>query len=150
MNSTIARPATVTWTLAKPGPRGAIDLYTEILGNEIMSRRWFLILFAAFGLLLAATPVRAEKTKSLSGKIRRVEGNRITIKKSGLVSSSEVEVEMTDATKKKGQIAPGMHVQVKYREEKTAEGDPRLIAVEIEARPEYASKDARKLQKPNP
>lgn len=115
------------------------------------SRRLFLVFLAALGLVLAGgQPAAAEKTKSLSGKIRRVEGNRITIKKSGLISSKEVEVEMTDATKKRGQIAPGMHIKVKYREEKTAGGETRLIAVEVEARPEYASKDAKKLQKPNP
>jgi hypothetical protein len=113
-------------------------------------RRSALTLVAAlFGLLLAA-PALAQKTKSLSGKIRRVEGHLITIKKSGLVSSSEVEVHLTEDTKRHGQIAPGMHIKVKYREEKTAEGEKRLVAVEVEARPEYASKDARKLQKRNP
>lgn len=113
-------------------------------------RRLVLLLLAALAGLWQAAPALAEKTKSLSGKIRRVEGNLITIKKSGLVSSSEVEVHMTDDTKKHGQIAPGMHIKVKYREEKTAEGEKRLVAVEVEARPEYASKEARKLQKRDP
>jgi hypothetical protein len=119
--------------------------------NARASRRFVLALLAGFGLALAgATPLFAEKTKSLSGKIRRVEGNLITIKKSGLVGSKEVEVHLTDDTKKHGQIAPGMHIKVKYREEKTAEGETRLIAVEVEARPEFASKNAKKLQKRDP
>ena len=119
--------------------------------NAGMSRRLFLTFFAGVGLALpAALPLLAEKTESLSGKIRRVEGNLITIKKSGLVGSSEVEVRMTDNTKKHGQITPGMHIKVKYREEKDAEGETRLIAVEVEARPEFASKNARKLQKRDP
>jgi len=100
--------------------------------------------------LLLALPALAEKTKSLSGKIRRVEGNLITIKKSGLVSSSEVDVHLTDDTKTHGQIAAGMHIKVKYREEKTDSGETRLVAVEIETRPEFASKDAKKLQKRDP
>jgi hypothetical protein len=120
-------------------------------GNTAMSRRLFPIFLAGLGLALAAAlPLAAEKTKSLSGKIRRVDGNLITIKKSGLVKASEVQVHMTDDTKKHGQVAPGMHIKVKYREEKTAEGETRLIAVEVEARPEYASKDAKKLQKRDP
>lgn len=115
-----------------------------------MRRRAVLTLTTALLGLLLAAPVPAQKTKSLSGKIRRVEGNLISIKRSGLVGSSEIEVHLTDDTKKHGQIAPGMHIKVKYREEKTAEGERRLVAVEVEARPEYASKNARKLQKRNP
>jgi hypothetical protein len=115
------------------------------------SPRLVLALLVSLGLaLLGSSPLLAEKTKSLSGKIRRVEGNLVTIKKSGLVKSSEVEIHLTDDTKKHGQIAPGMHIKVKYREEKTAEGESRLIAVEVEARPEFASKNAKKLQKREP
>ncbi len=119
--------------------------------NTAASRTLVLALLAGLALALAgSSPLLAEKTKSLSGKIRRVEGNLITIKKSGLVGSSEVEVHLTDDTKKHGQIAPGMHIKVKYREEKTAEGETRLIALEVEARPEFASKNAKKLQKRDP
>jgi hypothetical protein len=115
-----------------------------------LHRRSALTLVAALLGLLLAAPALAQKTKSLSGKIRRVENNLITIKKSGLVGSSEIEMHLTDDTRKHGQIAPGMHIKVKYREEKTAEGQKRLVAVEVQARPEYASKDARKLQKRDP
>ncbi len=111
------------------------------------------MLIAVLTTALLASPLAAEKTKTLSGKVRSVEGKVITIKKSGLVSTSEVQVELTDATKTTGQVAPGMHVKVKYREEKNADGETRRIAVEIAARPEYASKEAKKLakeQKPEP
>ena len=113
-------------------------------------RRSVLPLLAALASLWLAAPALAQKTKSLSGKIRRVEGSLLTIKKSGLVNSSEVEVHLADDTRKHGQIAPGMHIKVQYREEKTAEGAKRLVALEVETRPEYASKDARKLQKRDP
>ena len=108
------------------------------------------LVLAAMLLALAAF---AGDTKSLSGKVRSVQGNVVVVKKSGLIGSSEVQIEMNDETKKTGQVAPGMHVKVKYREEKAADGGTRRIAVEIEARPEYASKKARELakeQKPEP
>jgi hypothetical protein len=105
------------------------------------------MLIAVLTMALCAPSLPAEKTKSLSGKVRRVEGNLLTIKKSGLVSTSEVQIELTDDTKTTGQVAPGMHVKVKYREEKNAAGETRLIALEIVARPEYASKEAKKLAK---
>lgn len=116
--------------------------------RDAMLRR---LVYAVLALvLLAATaglPALADGTKKLSGKVRSVEGNIIVVKKSGLIGTSEVQIEMTDETKRKGQIAAGMHVKVKYREEKAADGETRRIAVEIEARPEYASKKARELAK---
>lgn len=120
------------------------------LANPLPRRAFCLLLLAGLAVLFTGPSAHGEKLKSLSGKIRRVEGNRITIKKSGLVRSSEVTVEMTDDTKQHGQVAAGMHIEVKYREEKDDKGETRLIAVEIETRPEYASKAAKKLQKREP
>jgi len=87
------------------------------------------------------------KVKTLSGKVRAVEENRLVVKKSGLFSADEMEFVLTDDTKKTGQLAPGMHVKLKYREEKTDDGEIRRVVIEIEARPEYASKKAKKLAK---
>lgn len=97
---------------------------------------------------LAASPA-AEKTKKLSGKISKVKENVLSIQKAGLVGESYTEVETTPATKITGQLNPGLHVVVKYREEgeKNEKGERRKIAVEIETRPEYASKDAKKAAK---
>ncbi len=99
--------------------------------------------------LLFAALAAAGGTKSLSGKLRRVEGDVLTIEKKGLLSSSLVSVILEKDTKVTGQLAPGMHVQVKYREEKDpdAPGKLRKVAVQIEARPEYATKDAREAAK---
>lgn len=96
--------------------------------------------------LLCASLTSAEKTRKLSGKIRTVEANLLRIQKAGLVSESYVEVETNSATKISGQIKPGLHITVKYREvqAKDASGERRKIALEIETRPEYASKEARK------
>lgn len=99
--------------------------------------------------MLAAAPAHAEKTKKLSGKIRTVAENILRIQKAGLVSESYVEVETTPQTKISGQLKPGLHITVKYREEgeKDSEGQRRKIAVEIETRPEYASKEAKRAAK---
>lgn len=84
-------------------------------------------------------PSQAGGTKTVSGKLRAIHENTLTIENPGLFSASTVEIEMNDATKKSGQLAPGVHVKVKYREE-----GGRKIALEITARPEYASKAAKK------
>lgn len=112
-----------------------------------MLRRVVLLIFA---LALVAVPCgAAEKTKKLSGKIRTVKENILSIQKAGLVGESYIEVETTSATKVLGQIKPGLHITVKYHEEgeKDASGERRKIAVEIETRPEYASKEAKKAAK---
>ena len=102
-------------------------------------------------LLCACLPASAaaEKTKKLSGKISKVKENVLSIQKAGLVGESYTEVETTPATKITGQLKPGLHVIVKYREEgeKNENGERRKIAVEIETRPEYASKEAKKAAK---
>ena len=100
-----------------------------------------LLLGAALG-LLPVTASLAEGTKTISGKLRSVKGNVLTVQKKGLASSSLVEIEMDDKTRVTGQVAQGMHVKVKYR----GEGD-RRIALEIEAWPEHASKAAREASK---
>lgn len=118
-----------------------------------LSRMSAYLLALVAAVLFIAQPVNGEKTKTLSGKVRAVKENRMVVQKSGLLSESEVEIELTDTTKKTGQLAPGMHVKVKYREEKTPAGETRRIALEIAARPEYASKEAKRLakeQKPQP
>lgn len=96
-----------------------------------------------------AASAGAEKTKKLSGKIRKVKDNVLNIQQAGLVGESYTEVETTPATKITGQLNPGLHITVKYREEgeKNEKGQRRKIAVEIETRPEYASKEAKKAAK---
>ena len=98
-------------------------------------------------LLLLAGALLADSTKTVSGKLRSIKDNVLVIQKSGLVSTSTEEIEMNEATKKIGQVLPGMHVKVKYREEETSKGQKRKIAVEIEARPEFASKEAKEASK---
>jgi hypothetical protein len=46
----------------------------------------------------------------------------------------------------KGQLLPGLHIKVRYDEDvaKVAGDAPRRVALEIETRPEYASKQAKK------
>ncbi|MGH9815233.1 MAG: hypothetical protein ACRD5F_13895 [Candidatus Acidiferrales bacterium] len=112
-----------------------------------VSRHTAYWLALAAAVLFIALPVNSEKTKTLSGKVRSLKENRMVVQKSGLLNESEVVVELTDTTKKTGQVAPGMHVKVKYREEKTPAGETRRVAVEIAARPEYASKEAKHLAK---
>jgi hypothetical protein len=102
-----------------------------------------ILVAAAWGVLLAGdfpcTVEAAPRTKNVTGKLRSVQGNLLVIQKRGLVSDSTIEIEMDDATKKTGQVVPGMRVKVKYREEK----DGRKVAVEIKAEPEAASKKAK-------
>ena len=100
-------------------------------------------------LLLLALGMAAQKTKNVSGKIRTVKENVLSLQKAGLVSESYVTIETDKDTKVKGQILPGLHIKAKYREldEKDAAGEKRKVAVEIETRPEYASKEARKAAK---
>jgi hypothetical protein len=88
-------------------------------------------------------------TKTVSGKLRRIEGSLLTVQKPGLVRASFVEIYLDGNTKKSGQVVQGMHVKVKYREEPDpdAPGQKRKVAVEIEARPEHASKTAREAAK---
>jgi len=113
-----------------------------------MSRKSIIYMLA--GLLLAAgASLAAEKTKKLSGKIRSVKENVLQIEKSGLVGESYVQVETDAATKVSGQLKPGLHITLKYREEgeKDSEGQRRKIAVEISTLPEFASKEAKKAAK---
>jgi len=97
----------------------------------------------------ATSSQKPGKIKTVSGKLRRIDGNVLTIVKRGLMDDSFLEVEMDDSTKKTGQVVQGMHVKVKYREVRDPEDkdNVRRIAVEIEARPEFASKDAKKAAK---
>jgi hypothetical protein len=102
-----------------------------------MSRIAWVVLFT--GLLVAVTAAGGLKT--ISGELHSLKDNVLTIRKIGLFSKSNdtVEIEMNDATKTTGQLALGLHVKVKYREE-----NGRKIAVEIETQPAYASKAAKK------
>ncbi len=90
---------------------------------------------------LAATAAVADGTKSVSGQLKSIKGKTLEIQKIGLLkrNAGVVEIEMDDGTKVTGQLVPGVHTKVKYREEKD-----KKIAIEIEARPEYASKEAKK------
>ena len=90
---------------------------------------------------LAATAAVAGGTRSVTGQLKSIKGKTLEIQKIGLLSKNAgvVEIEMDDATKVTGQLVPGVHTKVKYREE-----SGRKIAIEIEARPEYASKEAKK------
>ncbi len=91
------------------------------------------------GLVFSAAPARAAKTRTLSGTLAKVEGRRLTVRKPGLFSSSTVEIEIDKATKVIGQLAPGLRVRIRYREE-----GGRKVALEIKAWPEYAGKQARR------
>ncbi|GEM_PF-6115545 len=101
-----------------------------------------------------ASPVEAGK-KSLTGKIRSYKEGMLRVEKAGLVGESYVEIEVTEQTKVKGQLLPGLHIKVKYNEiaAKDARGERRRVALEIETRPVYASKQAKKaaeqLSKPD-
>lgn len=106
------------------------------------------IVFLVVSLLAGSGALADAKTKKLSGKIRSVKDNVLRIEKSGLVGESYVMVEMDKDTRITGQVLPGLHIVVKYREgEKDSEGERRKIAVEIETQPEFASKDAKKAAK---
>lgn len=107
-----------------------------------------IILMVLVGACLASATA-AEKTKKLSGKIRSVQDNVISIEKAGLVSESIAQVSITSTTRITGQLKPGLRISVRYTEEgeKNDKGERRKVAVEIETRPEYASKEAKKAAK---
>lgn len=112
-----------------------------------MARAVKVILICA-ALLATLSSIRAEKTKTVTGKLRAIKDNVMTIEKSGLLSESTETIEINEATKTVGQVRPGMRLKIKYREEPPdAEGRRRKIAVEIEARPQYADKKTREAAK---
>ena len=90
---------------------------------------------------LAATVAVADGTKSVTGQLKSIKDKTLEIQKIGLLKKNAgvVQIEMDDATKVTGQLVPGVHTKVKYREE-----SGKKIAIEVEARPEYASKEAKK------
>ncbi len=105
-----------------------------------MRRLFFAGLGCVIGIfLLASASSQAGGTKAVAGRLRAIHENVLTIESPGLFSAKMVEVEMNGATQKSGQLAPGMYVKVRYREE-----GGRKVALEISARPEYASKAAKK------
>ncbi|MGH9703164.1 MAG: hypothetical protein ACRD4K_07300 [Candidatus Acidiferrales bacterium] len=87
-----------------------------------------------------ATAAFAGDTKSLTGTIYKVKDKTVTVRKNSVWSKNtdSIPIEMDDATKTTGQLAPGLYIKVKYREE-----GGKKIAVEIETRPQYASKKAK-------
>jgi hypothetical protein len=110
-----------------------------------------LLLALSLGILTATAAIQAQdgakpkpagKIKTVSGKLREVKDNQLTLQKAGLLSESEMHLEMDAATEKSGDIIPGVHAKIRYRE---VEG--RKIVVRIETRPEYASKLARDAMK---
>lgn len=117
-------------------PQNRIRLFAGVL--------LFLLTFVGYAVSAqnAASPKPAGRTKTVSGKLRSVKENVLTLQIARLVSESEMQIEMDEATKKTGEIIPGVHAKIRYRE---AEG--RKIAVEIVTRPEYASKTAREAAK---
>jgi hypothetical protein len=113
-----------------------------------MARKYFGIprlTVVCAALVLICFSTRAEATKSVSGKLRRVVGNVLTLQKAGRGGSNLMEIEMDEHTKVKGQVAQGWHAKIKYREEAApgGKGEPRRIAVEIETEPDHASKLAK-------
>ena len=98
--------------------------------------------------LLAAPGVFAA-TKALSGKLREVKDNTLTIEQDHMFNSSMIHVEMDGQTKVTGELAQGMHIKVKYREEREGKGSEKVhrIAMEIQTWPESASKEDRKAEK---
>ncbi len=82
----------------------------------------------------------AGETKSLTGTIYKVKDKTVSVRKNGVFSknTNTIPIEIDDATKITGQLAPGLYIKVKYREE-----GEKKIAVEIETRPQYASKEAK-------
>jgi len=111
--------------------------------SSILNRFRHGLLAGALVLMLAGSLALADRTKSLSGKLRRVEGNVLTVVKKGLGSSSLVEVEYDEKTRVVGQLVPGMILKIKYREEAVEGGTVRRVATQIEAVPDHASKAAR-------
>ncbi len=111
--------------------------------SSILNRFRHGLLAGALVLMLAGSLALADRTKSLSGKLRRVEGNVLTVVKKGLGGSSLVEVEYNEKTVVVGQLVPGMILKIKYREEAVEGGTVRRVATQIEAVPDHASKAAR-------
>lgn len=93
------------------------------------------------GCLLAAAAV-AGGTKTFTGQLKSVKDKVIAVQKIGLLSKSgkPVEFEMDDSTKVNGRLLPGMKVRITYREE-----NGKKIAVEIESKPYYESKESKKV-----
>jgi hypothetical protein len=113
-----------------------------------IGRRTVALWLFAFLLL---TPAVFAATKTLSGKLREVKDNALTIQEDHLLNSSMIQVEMNDQTKVTGELAQGMHIKVKYREEREGKGSDKAavhrIAMEIQTWPESASKEDRKAEK---
>jgi len=110
-----------------------------LAAREMKLRRIGWIAFAAF--LLSAN-VAAGGTKTFTGQLKSVKDKVLSIQKIGLFSKSSkaVEIEMDDSTKVTGRLLPGMQLKVKYREE-----NGRKIAIEVEAKPYYESKESKKV-----
>jgi hypothetical protein len=122
-------------------PRPVALLPSACENTRMLSRltvRSLLPLFAA-GLAFSVVPAGAAGTKTLSGKLRKVEAGLLTVEKPGLVSSSTVEIETDKATRVTGQLAPGMHVKIRYREQ-----NGRRIALTVRTWPEHPSRQARR------
>jgi hypothetical protein len=129
--------ATGSW-----GAAGAVALFGPACENSRMfSRRTPRLLFAllAAGLLFSDVSARAAGTKTLSGKLRKVEASALTVRTSGMLSSSTVEIEMDKATRVTGQLAPGLRVKIRYREE-----NGRKLALTVRTWPAHASRQARR------
>ena len=99
--------------------------------------------------VLLLTPAVFAATKTLSGRLREVKDNALTIQQDHLLNSSMIQVEINDQTKVTGELAQGMHIKVKYREEREGKGPEKVrrIAMEIQTWPESASKEDRKAEK---
>ena len=94
-------------------------------------------------ILILACFALADSTKSLSGKLRKIEGNVLIVVKKGLGGSNLAEVEYDEKTRVVGQLLPGMMLKIKYREEPGEAGAVRRVATQIEAVPDRATKAAR-------
>jgi hypothetical protein len=114
-----------------------------MIHSSILNRFRHGLLAGALVLMLVGSIALADSTKSLSGKLRRVEGNVLSVVKKSLGGSSLVEVEFDDKTRVVGQLVPGMMLKIKYREETSEGGAVRRVAMQIEAVPDHASKAAR-------
>jgi hypothetical protein len=116
---------------------------TQAISRKCRSLARLALMCAALALM--GISARADATKSVSGKLRKVAGNVLTLQKSGLGGSNLMEIEMDEHTKVKGQVAQGWHARIKYREEAAprGKGEPRRIAVEIETEPDHATKRAK-------
>jgi hypothetical protein len=116
---------------------------TQAISRKCRSLARLALMCAALALICISTP--ADVTKSVSGRLRKVAGNVLTLQKTGLGGSNLMEIEMDEHTKVKGQVAQGWHAKIKYREEAApgGKGEPRRVALEIETEPEHATKQAK-------